>query len=166
MSAILGANTAYKAGLVTYIPEGQGERNYDAISADVIPQGSVVWNDYANATPGDRGFKLPAKAGAEKGPFKVTTKAKAAGVAKLVGVGSGFEVTVLAGDAIAGGAKVKPSATTEGRVDEWTDRGATPDSESLVIGEYVRKGKYANSGDGNNAVGAAAAGDVIVIRIY
>lgn len=164
MSAILGANTVYKAGLITYMPEGKGERNYDAISADVIPQGSVLFHDYGNATPSARGFKLPGLSGAERGPYIVSTKAKAAGKTKVVGVESGFEVTVIAGGTIAGGAYVKPSTTTIGRVDQLVQSG-TPDNWALAVGIYVRKGKYANSGDGNNAIGAAAAGDVIVIKL-
>jgi len=40
------------------------------------------------------------------------------------------------------------------------------DNAGLAVGEYVRKAKYANSGDGNNAVGAAAAADVIVVKLY
>jgi hypothetical protein len=161
MSAILGANTVYPAGQITFMPEGKGERNYDAISADVIAKGAVVFHDYANATPGLRAYKITGTAGAERGPYKVVTTAKPAGVAKLTGVESDFEVTVVAGGAIAGGAKVKPSVTTAGRVDQW----ATTDNAELIVGEYVRMGKYSNSGDGNNAVGAAVAGDVIVVRL-
>lgn len=162
MSAILGANTAYPAGQITFMPEGEGERAYDAISGDVIAKGLVVWLDAENATPNLRAYKLPGTAGAERGPYKVVTSPKAAGVAKLYGVGRGFEVSVTAGAAIPGGAKVKPSAVTAGRV----DASVAADNPGLVLGEYVRKAKYANSGDGNNAVGAAAAGDVIVVKLY
>lgn len=161
MSAILGANTVYPAGIVTFLPEGEGERSFDAISADVYVKGLIVWNDYANATAGLRAYKLPGIAGAERGPYKLVTKDKVSGVAKTVGISSGAEGTAIAGGAIAGGAKVKPSATTAGRVDQW----AVTDNPELVIGEYVRMGKYSNSGDGNNAVGAANAGDVIVIKL-
>lgn len=162
MSAILGANTVYPAGQITFMPEGQGERQYDAISADVIAKGLVVFLDYANATAGLRAYKLVGTAGAEKGPYKVVTSPKAAGVAKLTGVGSDFEVTVTASAAIAGGAFVKPSTTVAGQVAQWIQ---ATDDPGLKVGEYVRKGKYANSGDGNNAVGAAAANDVIVIKL-
>jgi hypothetical protein len=161
MSAILGANTVYPAGQITFMPEGKGERQYDAISADVIAKGLVVFNDYANATAGLRAYKLCGTAGAERGPYKVVTSPKAAGVAKLTGVETDFEVTVTASAAIAGGAKVKPSTTVAGQVEQW----ALTDNAGLIVGEYVRKGKYANSGDGNNAVGAAAANDVIVIKL-
>ncbi len=161
MSSILGANNAIIAGAVTFIPEGEGERSFDALSADVIPQGSVIWHDYLNATPALRGYKIPGTAGAERGPYMVATKSKVAGTTKVVGVGHGFEVTVVAGAAIDGGAKVKPSAVTAGRVDMLL----AADNPALEIGEYVRKAKFANSGDGNNAIGAAAAGDVIVIKI-
>lgn len=161
MSAILGANTVYPAGQITFMPEGEGERQYDAISADVIAKGLVVFLDYSNATAGLRAYKLLGTAGAERGPYKVVTAPKAAGVAKLTGVGSGFEVSVTASAAIAGGAYVKPSTTVAGQVTQW----AITDDVDLRIGEYVRKAKYANSGDGNNAVGAAAASDVIVIKL-
>lgn len=162
MSAILGANTNYPAGVITFMPEGEGERAYDAISGDVIAKGNLVWLDAENGTAGLRAYKLPATSGAERGPYKVVTKDKAAGVAKLVGVGKGFEVTLVAGAAIPGGSRVKPSAVTAGRVDAMV----AADNAGLAVGEYVRKGKYANSGDGNNAVGAAAAGDVIVVKLY
>ena len=162
MSAILGANTVYPAGQITFMPEGKGERQYDAISADVIAKGLVVWLDDANATPGLRAYKLVGTAGAERGPYKVTTSPKAAGVAKLTGVDAGFEVTVTASAAIPGGAYVKPSTTVAGQVEAFVK---ATDNIGLRIGEYVRKGKYANSGDGNNAVGAAAANDVIVIKL-
>jgi hypothetical protein len=161
MSAILGANTAYPAGQITFMPEGEGERQYDAISTDVIAKGSLVFHDYANATANLRAYKLTGTAGAERGPYKVVTSNKVSGVAKLTGVGHGFEVSVVAGAAIPGGAKVKPSAVTAGRVDAW---GLT-DNAGLLVGEYVRMAKYANSGDGNNAIPAAAAGDVIVIKL-
>ena len=101
-------------------------------------------------------------AGAERGPYKVVTSNKAAGVAKLTGVGRGFEVSMVAGGAIPGGSRVKPSTTTAGRVDAMV----AADNAGLAVGEYVRKAKYANSGDGNNAVGAAAAADVIVVKLY
>jgi hypothetical protein len=162
MSSLIGANTAYPAGLVTFMPEGEGERQYDAISADVIAKGLIVWLDAENATPALRAYKLPGTAGAERGPYKLVTKDKAAGVAKLVGIGRGFEGTCTAGAAIPGGSRVKPSAVTAGRVDAMV----AADNAGLAVGEYVRKGKYANSGDGNNAVGAAAAGDVIVVKFY
>ena len=162
MSAIIGANTAYPAGMVTYMPEGEGERSFDAISADVIAKGLIVWHDYANGNAALRGYKLPGTSGVERGPYKLVTKDKVAGVAKVVGVGSGFEGTCIAGAAIAGGAKVKLSAVTAGRVDQL----GAADDVGLAVGEYVRMGKYANSGDGNNAVGAAAAGDVIVVKFY
>ena len=122
--------------------------------------------DAENGTANLRAYKLVGTSGAERGPYKVTTSAKAAGVAKLTGVGRSFEATLVAGAAIPGGAKVKPSAVTAGRVDQWIGTGGTPDSHALLVGEYVRKAKYANSGDGNNAVGAAAAGDVIVVKFY
>jgi hypothetical protein len=162
MSAILGANTAYPAGMVTFMPEGEGERQYDAISADVISKGLIVWLDSENATPASRAYKVPGTAGAERGPYKLVTKDKAAGVAKLVGIGKGFEGTCTAGAAIPGGARVRPSAVTAGRVDAML----AADNAGLAVGEYVRKAKYSNSGDGNNAVGAAAAGDVIVVKFY
>jgi hypothetical protein len=162
MSSLIGANTAYPAGQITFMPEGEGERAYDAISADVIAKGLIVWLDSENATPGLRAYKLPGTAGAERGPYKLVTKDKAAGVAKLVGVGKGFEGTVTAGAAIPGGARVRPSAVTAGRVDAML----AADNAGLAVGEYVRKAKYSNSGDGNNAVGAAVAGDVIVVKFY
>jgi len=161
MSAILGANTVYPAGQITFMPEGKGERQYDAISADVIAKGLVVFLDYSNATAGLRAYKVCGTAGAERGPYRVTTSAKAAGVAKLTGVETDFEVSVTASAAIAGGAFVKPSTTVAGQVAQW----AITDDPGLKVGEYVRKAKYSNSGDGNNAVGAAAASDVIVIKL-
>jgi hypothetical protein len=161
MSAILGANTAHPAGTVTYLPEGEGERSFDALLADVIPKGLIVWHDYANATPALRGYKLPGTAGAERGPYKLVTKDKAAGKAKVVGIGHGAEGTAIAGATIVGGSKVKLSAVTAGRVDQM----ALLDEARLQVGEYVRMAKYANSGDGNNAIPTANAGDVIVIKL-
>ena len=135
---------------------------YDAISGDTIAKGLVVWLDAENATPGLRAYKLPATSGAERGPYKVVTSNKAAGVAKLTGVGRGFEVSVTAGATIPGGSKVKVSAVTAGRV----DAAVAATDPGLIVGEYVRKAKYANSGDGNNAVGAATVGEVIVVKLY
>ncbi len=162
MSAIIGANTVYPAGQITFMPEGEAERQYDAIAADVITKGNVVWLDSENATAALRSYKLPALLGAERGPFKVVTSNKVSGAVKLTGVGKGFEVSVTAGGAIPGGARVKPSTTTAGRV----DAAVAADNSSLIVGEYVRKGRFANSADGNNAVTAAVAGDVIVIKLY
>jgi hypothetical protein len=162
MSSLIGANTNYPAGMITFMPEGEGERAYDAISGDVIAKGLIVWLDAENGTANLRAYKLPGTAGAERGPYKLVTKDKAAGVAKLVGVGKGFEGSVTAGAAIPGGARVKPSAVTAGRVDAMV----AADNAGLAVGEYVRKAKYSNSGDGNNAVGAAAAGDVIIVKFY
>lgn len=161
MSSILGANSAHPAGTVTYLPEGEGERSFDALSADVIAKGLIVWHDYANATPALRGYKLPGILGAERGPYKLVTKDKVAGVAKVVGIGHGAEGTAIAGATIAGGSKVKLSAVTAGRVDQM----APADEPRLQVGEFVRLARYANSGDGNNAVGTAVAGDVIVIKL-
>src|SRR5215218_8291406 len=162
MSAILGATTAYKAGLITRMPAGWGPEKYDALSADIIAQGLVVWNDANNATPASRAWKLPGTAGAESGPYAVSVHAKAAGEVKVEVAYSGFEVTVLAGATIPGGAFVRPSAVTAGRVDTWV---AGTDADKLKVGQYIRKGKYANSGDGNNAVGSATVGEVIVIKL-
>jgi hypothetical protein len=161
MSAILGANTAYKAGLVSQLPE-EGELKLDALSADVISQGDVLWNDYANATAGSRGWKKVGTAGAETGPYAVATKSKIAGEVKVTGVTEGARVSVTAGGTIAGGAYVKPSATTAGAVDQWIPG---TDAVALKVGRYWRAAKYSNSGDGNNAIGSAIAGQVIVIEI-
>lgn len=162
MSSILGTNTAVPAGIPTLIPEGEGERSFDAILADVIPKGNIVFHDYLNATPASRGYKLPGLLGAERGPYKLVTKDKAAGVAKVVGIGHGFEGTAWAGGALPGGCKVKPSVTTAGRLDQLV----AADNAALAVGEFVRVAKYSNSGDGNNAIGSAVAGDVIVVKFY
>lgn len=162
MSSYLGANTAIEAGIPTFIPEGEGERSFDAILTDAYGKGLIVWHDYANATPALRAYKLPALLGAERGPYKLVTKVKVNGVAKVVGIGSGFEGTAWAGGTIVGGSKVKPSVTTAGRLDQM----APGDDARLAVGEFVRLARYANSGDGNNAVGTAVAGDVIVIKLY
>jgi hypothetical protein len=159
MSAIIKANTAYRAGLITDLSD-EGERQFDAISADVIPQGAVLFNDYANATPGLRGYKIVGTAGAERGPYAVCTKAKIAGTVKVTGVEEG-RVTVTAGGTIAGGAWVKPSVTTAGAVDQF----ALTDNPLLKVGRYTKLAKYANSNDGNHALAAATAGDVIVIEL-
>lgn len=170
MSSILAANTAIIAGEITFVPEGEGPKKLDALSADVIGKGLLCWHDYGNATAGDRGYKLCGTTNAENGPYAVTINKKVAGETKITAVGSGFEVTVTAGDAIAGGAEVKPSKTTTGRVDQFDLTPTTGDQATgkhhLKVGKYVRLAKYANSGDGNNAIGAAAAGDIIVIRLY
>jgi hypothetical protein len=163
MSDILGTTDAYREGLVTRMPSGWGEEPFDALQADVIPQGVVLWNDANNATPSARGFKKVGTAGAETGPFLVSTKAKAAGEVKVVAVFHDFEVTVRAGATIPGNSDVKPSAVTAGRVDKWV---AGTDDPKLKIGRYIRHGKYSNSGDGNHAVGQAVVGDVIVIKLY
>ena len=162
MSAILGATTAYKEGLITYMPPGLGPEKWDALSADVIAQGLVVWGDLNNATPASRGWKKVGVAGAESGPYAVTVHAKAAGEVKVEVVYTDFHVSVKAGATIPGGSFVKPSAVTAGYVDAWV---AGTDADKLKVGQYERKGKYSNSGDGNNAVGSASAGEVIVIKL-
>lgn len=162
MSSILGANTAVQAGIPTFLPEGEGERSFDAILTDVIPKGLIVFHDYLNATAALRAYKLPGLAGAERGPYKLVTKDKPAGTAKVVGIGHGFEGTCWAGGTLTGGCKVKPSVTTAGRLDMLL----AADNPALAVGEFVRVARYSNSGDGNNAVGTANAGDVIVVKFY
>lgn len=161
MSAILGANTAVKAGLIRQLPD-EGELKFDAISGDVINQGDLLWLDYGNATAGLRAYKKTGTAGAEHGPYAVCTKAKIAGEVKVTGVGEDAIVTVVAGGTIAGGAFVKPSTTTAGAVDQWVPG---TDAQALKVGRYFSLAKYSNSGDGNNAIAAATAGQIIVIDI-
>jgi hypothetical protein len=161
MSSILGANTAYPAGVPTLLPEGEGERSHDAIAGDTYSKGVIVFLDSANATSNLRAYKLPGLLGAERGPYKLVTKDKVAGVAKVVGIGTDAEGTAVAGGNITGGARLKPSVTTAGRLDEM----AAGDNAGLYVADYVRKVKYSNSGDGNNAIGGAVAGDVIVIKM-
>lgn len=161
MSAILGANTGVKAGLIRQLPD-EGELKYDALSSDVINQGDVIWADFNNATAGLRAWKKVGTAGAENGPYAVCTKNKLSGDVKVQGVGEDAIVTVVAGGTIAGYAFVKPSVTTAGAVDQWV---VGTDNVKLKIGRYIKKSKYANSGDGNNALAAASAGEVIDIDI-
>jgi len=162
MSALIGANTAYTAGQITWLPD-EGVKRVDAISADTIAQGAVLFNDYANGTAGLRGYKVCGTAGAERGPFAVAVRPKVAGTVKVDVVKRG-KVTVVAGGTIAGGAFVKPSATTAGAVDQLVISGS-PDNQGLCVGQYVKLAKYANSGDGNHAVAAASAGDIIVVDL-
>lgn len=169
MSTIFGTIDAAKAGLITFMPEGKGEEQLDAASADVIPQGSVIWRDVANATPADRVWKLPGTSGAELGgTWGVATKAKAAGTTKVTGVwGAGFEVTVMADGAITPDAIVGPSGSTAGQVIQFV----SPVIEAGIpkVGQgfarYLRRYKYANDGDGNHAKVAAANDDIIVIKL-
>jgi len=159
MSALIGANTAYTAGQITWLPD-EGVKRVDALTGDTIAQGAVLFNDYANATANLRGYKVTSTAGAERGPYAVAVRPKTTGVVKVDVVKRG-KVTVVAGATIAGGAYVKPSAVTAGAVDQW----ALTDNAALVVGQYVKLAKYANSGDGNHAVSAAGAGDIIVIDL-
>lgn len=163
MSSLLGANTAITAGQITDLPK-EGVKMLDALTGDTITQGAVLFNDYMNGTAGSRGYKVCGTSAAERGPYAVAVRPKATGVVKVAAVKRG-KVTVVAGDAIAGGAYVKPSATTAGAVDQLTITGETPDNSGLCIGQYVKLAKYANSGDGSHAVAAAAAGDIIVIDL-
>jgi hypothetical protein len=160
MSSLIGTNTAYPAGQITVFPR-EGVRVLDALSADVISSGALVFNDYANATAGLRGYKLPGVAGAERGPWAVTVRPKVAGVVKLQAVRHG-KVTVVAGGTIAGGAYVRPSATTAGAVDQYA---TATDAPGLCVGQYTKLSKYANSADGNHALAAAVAGDIIEIDL-
>jgi hypothetical protein len=162
MSSLIGVNSAIPAGEITWLPE-EGVRRLDALSADVITKGAVLFNDYANATAGSRGYKVCGTAGAERGPYAVAVSAKASGSVKVDAVKKG-KVTVVAGGTIAGGAFVKPSVTTAGAVDQLAITG-TPDNQGLCVGQYVKLAKYANSGDGNHAIAAASAGDIIVIDL-
>lgn len=159
MSALIKANTDYKPGLITELDDNDGERKFDALAADVINQGSVIFLDYNNATAGLRAWKLVGTTGAELGPYAVATKAKANGDIKITGVKEG-KVTVTADGAIAGGAYLKPGTTTAGAVAQWL----ATDNVNLRIGRYIKLAKYANSNDGNNALAAASAGDVIVME--
>lgn len=159
MSSLIGTNTAYPAGQITELPD-EGVRMLDALSADTIATGAVLFNDYSNATAGLRAWKLVGTAGAERGPYAVSVRPKSSGVVKVAALTEG-KVTVIAGGTIAGGAYVKPSVTTAGAVDQW----AITDSVALRVGSYVKLAKYSNSNDGNHALAAAGAGDVIVIDL-
>ena len=162
MSSILGANTAYPPGEVSYLSD-EGELMLDAISTDVISKGALLWHDYANATAGLRGWKKTGTAGAEYGRYAVSTLAKISGVAKVVGVLGGSEVSVTAGATILPGSDVKPSTVTAGAVDQFV-QGTT--AANLKVGKYVRLAKYSNSGDGNHSIVTANAGDVIIVKLY
>src|SRR3982751_4338617 len=159
MSSLIGTNTAYPAGQITVFPR-EGVRQFDAISGDVISEGALIFNDYANATAGLRAYKLPGLAGAERGPWAVTVRPKTAGTVKVAGIRHG-KVTVVAGGTIAPGAYVRPSATTAGAVDQY----AITDAPGLCVGQYTKLSKYANSADGNHALAAASAGDIIEIDL-
>jgi hypothetical protein len=159
MSSLIGTNTAYPAGQITVFPR-EGVRMLDALSADTIAEGAILFNDYANATAGLRGYKVPGTAGAERGPYAVAVRPKIAGVVKVAALRHG-KITVVAGGTIAGGAYVKPSATVAGAVDQW----AITDNAALCIGQYTKLAKYANSADGNHALAAAGSGDIIEIDL-
>jgi predicted RecA/RadA family phage recombinase len=163
MSALIGANTAIPAGEITWLPD-EGVRRLDALTGDTITKGAVLFNDYANATPSSRGYKVCGTSGAERGPYAVAVSDKATGKVKVDAVRRG-KVTVVAGNAIAGGAFVKPSAVTAGAVDQLAITGTSPDNQGLCVGQYVKLAKYANSNDGNHALAAASAGDIIVIDL-
>jgi predicted RecA/RadA family phage recombinase len=162
MSALIGANTAIPAGEITWLPD-EGVKNLDALTGDTITKGAVLFNDYANATAGSRAYKVCGTAGAERGPYAVSVSAKPTGKVKVDAVRRG-KVTVVAGGTIAGGAYVKPSVTTAGAVDQLAITG-TPDNVALCVGQYVKLAKYANSNDGNHALAAASAGDIIVVDL-
>jgi len=159
MSSLIGANDQGKPGLVTYMPEGQGERPFPAKAADVIPQGVFCSPDIANVTPAEKVYKICKLDGSDKGPFILTTKAKAAGEPSVVGIGSGFEGTILADGDIYSNAYIKPSTATAGQAQETADR--TSNTAAICKRLY----KFANSGDGNHASFKAVDGDLIVIRI-
>jgi hypothetical protein len=162
MSALIGANTAIPAGEITWLPD-EGVKKLDALTGDTITKGALLFNDYANGTAGSRAWKVPGTSGAERGPYAVAVSAKATGSVKVDAVRKG-KVTVVAGGTIAGGAFVKPSATTAGAVDQLAISG-TPDNQGLCVGQYVKLAKYANSNDGRYALAAASAGDIIVIDL-
>lgn len=163
MSALIGANTAIPAGEITSLPD-EGVKKVDALSADTIVKGAILFNDYYNATPSLRGYKTVSTAGAERGPYAIAVSAKATGSVKVDVIKKG-KGTVVAGGAIAAGAYVKPSVTTAGAVDQMLVTTGTPDSPALCIGQYVKLAKYANSNDGSHALVAAAAADIIVIDL-
>lgn len=158
MSSLIGDFSPGKAGLIVLIPEGRGEEKLDAISADVIPQGAVIFRDVANATPALRKWKLPGTAGGQVGPFGVCTKAKIAGETKVTGVwGRGWQVTVISDGAIEPDATGIPSTTNDGNLIAGT--GAT------AFCRYLRRYRYANDGDGNHQKVAAAATNIIVVEL-
>lgn len=165
MSALIGPNNDGKPGLIVFMPEGKGEEQYDAKSSDVIAQGTLCFNDSENATPADRVYKACGTAGAEYGEYIVSTKPKLAGETKITGVGSGFEVTILADGTIAPRAKLIPGTVTAGRAKDAVETG-TPSAAQLIWGQYRRLYAYANMGDGRNPVVAATVGQLIVAKIY
>jgi len=162
MSALIGANTAIPAGEITWLPD-EGVKKLDALTGDTITKGSLLFNDYSNATPASRAWKVPGTSGAERGPYAVAVSAKATGVVKVDAVLKG-KVPMVAGGTIAGGAYLKPSPTTAGAVDQLVVTGS-PDNQGLCVGQYVKLAKYANSNDGRNALAAATAGDIIVVDL-
>lgn len=168
MSVIFGDINSVRAGLITFMPEGKGERPFDAILTDVIEQGALCFNDYTNATANLRKYKKTGTGGLEVGEFIVCTKAKINGVAKVVGVGKGFRVLVVADGNIDPGADVKPSTGTAGRVMQWagpTD-GTNVQRLNVKVGRYTKLAKKAYSNDGNTALVQAVQGDIIEIEIY
>lgn len=167
MSSLIGSNNDGKAGLVCYMPEGEGEKPFPAKASDVIAQGLICCLDIANATPAEKVYKVAKLDGSDVGPFVVTTKAKLAGELTLVGVGRGFEVTVWADGDIYGDAFIKPSTSTAGQAMQGTDPilEANIAQIRLNFAQYKRLYKFANSGDGNHPAAKAVDGDLIVIKI-
>jgi len=163
MSSLIGANTAIIPGEIITLPE-EGVKRPDALTGDVIEKGSIIFNDFGNANPALRAWKVPGTTGAERGPFGLAVTKKLTGKLKVDAILKG-KGTVVAGGAIPGGAYVKPSVTTAGAVDALVVTGTTPDPTDICCGMYVKLAKYANSNDGNHALAAAQPGDIIVIDL-
>ncbi len=168
MSSIFGEISAVRAGLITFMPEGKGEEALDAASADVIAQGKVIHRDVKNATPADRVWKVTGTTGTEVGQIGLSTKAKAAGETKVVGIwGAGFRALVTLDGACAPGAFVAPSTTNAGNVEEYTDAVAAASDiskQNLKFARFIRIAKFANSNDGNHALAAGQDGDIIEVE--
>jgi hypothetical protein len=163
MSSLIGANTAIIPGEIITLPD-EGVKRPDALSGDIIEKGSLIFNDFGNANPALRAWKVPGTTGAERGAFGLAVTKKVTGQLKVDAILKG-KGTIIAGGDIPGGAYLKPSTTTPGAVDALVITGTTPDNTSLCCGMYVKLAKYANSNDGRYALATAHAGDVIVIDL-